>query len=122
MMTISAVRPGQTWATVSGTADRRGLAAAGGDGLPAAGSRAGGLQLLVLQLVLGLAMGGLTPAISALLANSTRPHGWEGRLFYGLDSSIIVRGPRRGAHGRFSHRDGDQVRAAFPLSAVLFSC
>ena len=45
-----------------------------------------GLQLLLLQAAVGVALGGITPAISALLARFTRP-GVEGAV-YGLDNSI----------------------------------
>ena len=45
-----------------------------------------GWQLLLLQASVGVAMGGIVPAISALLANYTRP-GLEGAV-YGLDNSI----------------------------------
>lgn len=47
---------------------------------------AAGWQLLVLQAAVGVAMGGITPSISALLARYTRP-GSEGAV-YGLDNSI----------------------------------
>ncbi len=43
-------------------------------------------QLLLAQAVLGIAMGGITPSISALLARFTPP-GHEGAV-YGLDNSI----------------------------------
>jgi MFS transporter, DHA1 family, multidrug resistance protein len=43
-------------------------------------------ELLALQAILGFAMGGVTPSISALLARYTRP-GTEGAV-YGLDNSI----------------------------------
>ncbi|MEJ2558642.1 MAG: MFS transporter [Anaerolineae bacterium] len=45
-----------------------------------------GWQLLVLQALVGVAMGGIVPAISALLARYTR-EGEEGAV-YGLDNSI----------------------------------
>lgn len=45
-----------------------------------------GWQLLVLQMFYGMAMGGIVPGISAMLAITTRP-GDEGAV-YGLDSSI----------------------------------
>lgn len=45
-----------------------------------------GWQLLVLQALVGVAMGGIVPAISALLARYTR-EGEEGTV-YGLDNSI----------------------------------
>lgn len=45
-----------------------------------------GWQLLILQAILGIAMGGITPSISALLARFTKP-GTEGAV-YGLDNSI----------------------------------
>jgi MFS transporter, DHA1 family, multidrug resistance protein len=43
-------------------------------------------QLLAMQAMLGIAMGGVTPSISALLARYTRP-GAEGAV-YGLDNAI----------------------------------
>jgi DHA1 family multidrug resistance protein-like MFS transporter len=46
----------------------------------------GGGQLLLLQVLVGIAMGGAIPGISALLARFT-PHGEEGAV-YGLDNSI----------------------------------
>jgi DHA1 family multidrug resistance protein-like MFS transporter len=45
-----------------------------------------GWQLLILQAILGVAMGGITPSISALLARFTPP-GNEGSV-YGLDNAI----------------------------------
>lgn len=45
-----------------------------------------GWQLLLLQALVGIALGGITPTISALLARFTRP-GMEGAV-YGLDNSI----------------------------------
>jgi DHA1 family multidrug resistance protein-like MFS transporter len=47
-------------------------------------------QLLVLQGLTGVAVGGLVPSISALLANYT-PSGQEGAV-YGLDNSISAAG------------------------------
>ena len=44
-------------------------------------------QLLVLQAVAGIAVGGLTPAVAALLAKNTRA-GQEGSV-YGLENAII---------------------------------
>jgi len=45
-----------------------------------------GWQLLILQALVGVALGGIIPAISALLARYTRV-GEEGSV-YGLDNSI----------------------------------
>lgn len=47
-----------------------------------------GWQLLILQGLIGITIGGLFPSISALLANYT-PHGEEGAV-YGLDNSITA--------------------------------
>jgi DHA1 family multidrug resistance protein-like MFS transporter len=47
-------------------------------------------QLLILQAVTGIAIGGVIPSISALLANYTQP-GHEGAV-YGLDNSINAAG------------------------------
>lgn len=49
-----------------------------------------GWQLLVLQGLTGVAVGGLLPSISALLANYSQP-GQEGAV-YGLDNSISAAG------------------------------
>jgi DHA1 family multidrug resistance protein-like MFS transporter len=49
-----------------------------------------GWQLLVLQALTGIAIGGVIPSISALLANYTQP-GQEGAV-YGLDNSITAAG------------------------------
>jgi DHA1 family multidrug resistance protein-like MFS transporter len=49
-----------------------------------------GWQLLVLQALTGVAMGGVIPSISALLATHTQP-GLEGAV-YGLDNSINAAG------------------------------
>jgi MFS transporter, DHA1 family, multidrug resistance protein len=46
-----------------------------------------GWQLLLLQALTGLALGGVVPSISALLARLTSP-GYEGAV-YGLDNSIV---------------------------------
>jgi DHA1 family multidrug resistance protein-like MFS transporter len=49
-----------------------------------------GWQLLILQALTGVAIGGIIPSISALLANYTQP-GHEGAV-YGLDNSINAAG------------------------------
>jgi DHA1 family multidrug resistance protein-like MFS transporter len=49
-----------------------------------------GWQLLVLQALTGVAVGGIIPSISALLANYSQP-GHEGAV-YGLDNSINAAG------------------------------
>jgi DHA1 family multidrug resistance protein-like MFS transporter len=49
-----------------------------------------GWQLLVLQVLTGVAVGGVIPSISALLANYSQP-GQEGAV-YGLDNSINAAG------------------------------
>lgn len=49
-----------------------------------------GWQLLVLQALVGIAMGGIIPAISALLANLTTTG--EAGAVYGLDNSINAAG------------------------------
>ncbi len=46
-----------------------------------------GWQLLVLQALVGVALGGVIPTVSALLAGYTRP-GIEGTV-YGLDNTIV---------------------------------
>lgn len=77
-----------------------------------------GWQLLLLQVLYGVALGGIVPTISALLAGHTRP-GNEGAV-YGLDNSITaaarVVGPMVGV--------GISVwlgmRAVFVASALLY--
>ena len=77
-----------------------------------------GWQLLALQGLTGIAVGGIIPSISALLANFTQP-GQEGAV-YGLDSSINAAGravaPLIG--GRL--RDGSTRKPHLQL--LLYSC
>ncbi len=47
-------------------------------------------QLMIFQVMVGIAVGGVLPSVSALLANYTR-HGAEGAV-YGLDNSINAAG------------------------------
>jgi len=47
-------------------------------------------QLMIFQVLVGIAVGGVLPSVSALLANYTR-HGEEGAV-YGLDNSINAAG------------------------------
>jgi MFS transporter, DHA1 family, multidrug resistance protein len=77
-----------------------------------------GWQLLVLQALTGLALGGVVPAISALLARLTA-HGNEGAV-YGLDNSIIS-GSRSIAPLIASIVAASfGLRAVFPTVAALF--
>jgi DHA1 family multidrug resistance protein-like MFS transporter len=75
-------------------------------------------QILVLQALVGIALGGIIPAISALLARLTKP-GEEGAV-YGLDNSINAGArsvaPLLGAAiaAAFS------LRATFAATALLF--
>lgn len=77
-----------------------------------------GWQLLVLQALVGIALGGVTPTVGALLAGYTRP-GIEGTV-YGLDNTIIS-----GARA-VAPLAGSAValwlglRAAFAATAVVF--
>lgn len=79
---------------------------------------ANGWQLFALQALYGVALGGLVPAISALLAQQTR-EGDEGAV-YGLDSSITsgarVVGPMLGV--AISVWIG--MRAVFGAAALLY--
>ena len=77
-----------------------------------------GWQLLVLQALVGVALGGIVPAISALLARYTRA-GEEGAV-YGLDNSINAGSravaPLLGAAVGYWFG----LRATFVATAVLF--
>jgi DHA1 family multidrug resistance protein-like MFS transporter len=77
-----------------------------------------GWQLLILQVLVGVALGGILPAISALLANYTQ-HGEEGAVF-GLDNSINSAGrsiaPLLGAWAA----SGWGIRATFGATAAIF--
>ncbi|MCK5429166.1 MAG: MFS transporter [Anaerolineales bacterium] len=77
-----------------------------------------GWQLLVLQALVGIALGGIVPAISALLARYTRA-GEEGAV-YGLDNSINAGSravaPLLGAAVGYWFG----LRATFVATAVLF--
>jgi DHA1 family multidrug resistance protein-like MFS transporter len=82
------------------------------------GIASSGWQLLVLQALTGVALGGIVPGISALLANTTRP-GDEGAV-YGLDNSIVsgarVVGPMLGV----SVAMWLGFRAVFITAALLY--
>ena len=75
-------------------------------------------QILVLQALVGIALGGILPAISALLARLTKP-GEEGAV-YGLDNSINAGArsvaPLIGAAVAASF----SLRATFVATALLF--
>jgi len=77
-----------------------------------------GWQVLVLQTLIGAALGGIVPGISALLARFTR-QGDEGAI-YGLDNSIVsaarVVGPMLGV----SVALGLGFRAVFITAALLY--
>ena len=77
-----------------------------------------GWQLLIYQAFVGVALGGIIPAISALLAKLTKA-GEEGAV-YGLDNSIISGGraiaPLLG--GAIAAAFG--LRSAFTATAILF--
>lgn len=78
----------------------------------------GAWQFLTLQCLVGIAMGGIIPAISALLAGYT-PVGEAGAV-YGLDNSIEAGGralaPLLGSMVAYSFN----LRAAFVLTAFFF--
>ena len=75
-------------------------------------------QILVLQAMVGVALGGIIPAISALLARLTKP-GEEGSV-YGLDNSVNAGArsvaPLLGAAIAASF----SLRATFVATALLF--
>jgi DHA1 family multidrug resistance protein-like MFS transporter len=77
-----------------------------------------GWQLLIYQALVGVALGGIIPAISALLAKLTKA-GEEGAV-YGLDNSIISGGraiaPLLGA----AIAAAFGLRSAFTATAILF--
>lgn len=77
-----------------------------------------GWQLLILQALVGIALGGIIPTISALLARYSRP-GEEGAV-YGLDNSINAGSravaPLLGAAVGFWFG----LRATFVATALLF--
>ena len=75
-------------------------------------------QLLVLQALTGIALGGIIPSIAALLANYTKP-GHEGAA-YGLDNSINAAGRAVAplAGGMIASWFG--LRATFTTTGILF--
>lgn len=77
-----------------------------------------GWQLLVLQALVGIALGGIVPALSALLARYTQA-GEEGAV-YGLDNSIVAgaraAAPLLGA----SVAIGFGLRATFVVTALTY--
>jgi DHA1 family multidrug resistance protein-like MFS transporter len=77
-------------------------------------------QLMVLQVLVGIAVGGIIPTVSALLARYTKP-GEEG-LVYGLDNSINAAGraiaPLLGAWVATVFG----VRATFTATMLIFLC
>lgn len=77
-----------------------------------------GWQLLVLQALVGLALGGIVPSISAMLANYTQSS--QAGAVYGLDNSIDAAGrslaPLLGSTVAFLLG----LRATFSATAALF--
>ena len=77
-----------------------------------------GWQLLVLQALVGIALGGIIPSLSALLANLT--HSGEAGAVYGLDNSINAAGrsiaPMLGSGIAFWFT----LRSTFTATAILF--
>ena len=80
-----------------------------------------GWKLLVLQGLTGVAVGGLLPSISALLANYTQP-GHEGAV-YGLDNSINAAGrsvaPLMGSYVTAWFGPGAAFMAASLIATVM---
>jgi DHA1 family multidrug resistance protein-like MFS transporter len=79
---------------------------------------ASGWQLLLLQVLLGIGLGGIIPGISALLACATR-HGDEGAV-YGLDNSITAGGRAVGPAIGVSISVFLGLRAVFSAAALLY--
>jgi MFS transporter, DHA1 family, multidrug resistance protein len=77
-----------------------------------------GWQLLILQTLTGLAMGGVVPAIGALLARLT-PMGSEGAV-YGLDNSIVAGARSIAPLIGSAIAAGLSLRAVFPAVGMLF--
>jgi DHA1 family multidrug resistance protein-like MFS transporter len=77
-----------------------------------------GWQLLLLQALVGVAMGGIIPAISALLANYT--HSGEAGAVYGLDNSINAGGRSVAPMLGSAVAVWFNLRATFSATAVLF--
>jgi DHA1 family multidrug resistance protein-like MFS transporter len=75
-------------------------------------------QLMIFQVLVGIAIGGMIPTVSALLANYTN-HGEEGAV-YGLDNSINAAGraiaPLLGAWVA----TGYGMRATFTATGIVF--
>lgn len=76
-----------------------------------------GWQLLILQALTGIAVGGIIPSISALLANYTQP-GHEGAV-YGLDNSINAAGRAVAPLLGSAIASWFSLRATFTFTAVI---
>ena len=77
-----------------------------------------GWQLLVLQALVGVCMGGLIPAISALLARYTQ-EGEEGAV-YGLDHSITSAARAVAPLVGAAVAAGFGLRATFVATALIY--
>ena len=77
-----------------------------------------GWQLLILQALAGLALGGVVPSISAMLARLTAP-GHEGAV-YGLDNSIVSGTRSIAPLVGSAVAAGLGLRAVFPVITALF--
>jgi DHA1 family multidrug resistance protein-like MFS transporter len=77
-----------------------------------------GWQLLVLQALVGIALGGVIPTVGALLAGYTRP-GIEGTV-YGLDNTIISGARAVAPLAGSAVALGLGLRATFIATAVVF--
>jgi DHA1 family multidrug resistance protein-like MFS transporter len=77
-----------------------------------------GWQILALQALVGVAMGGIIPAISALLANLTSAG--ESGATYGLDNSINAAGRTVAPMLGSAVAVWFGLRATFSATAVLF--
>jgi DHA1 family multidrug resistance protein-like MFS transporter len=77
-----------------------------------------GWQLLVLQALVGVALGGIIPAISALLATFTKPD--EVGVVYGLDNSIDAAGRTVAPMVGSAIAISIGLRSTFFVTALLF--
>lgn len=77
-----------------------------------------GWQLLILQALVGVAMGGITPGLSALLTNYTRS-GEEGAAF-GLDNSVTSAGKTVAPLLGSAVALWFGLRSTFAVTALLF--
>jgi MFS transporter, DHA1 family, multidrug resistance protein len=74
-------------------------------------------QFVILQALVGVAMGGVLPTVSALLARYTRP-GEEGAV-YGLDNSISSAGRAAAPLAGSAIAAGMGTRSTFTATGVV---